>query len=100
MAAGRIRLPNKSLDASGSSLFLNQNDPAERALMRAAAVTQPFARIAMSERRSGSDAISAQLEWIIPSLPLRVLTQQPRGIPHDQKKKERHQRDALPAKPV
>src|SRR2546428_9920527 len=28
---------------------------------------------------SGSDPIKAQLEWMIPSLPLRVLTRGPRG---------------------
>src|SRR6266849_8195 len=28
---------------------------------------------------SGSDPIKAQLEWMIPSLPLRVLTRTPRG---------------------
>ena len=34
--------PNKSLDASGGSVFLNSFGAAEGALMRAAASTQPF----------------------------------------------------------
>jgi len=35
-------LPNKSLDASGGSVFLNLLGAAEGALMLAAASTQPF----------------------------------------------------------
>jgi len=34
--------PNKSLDASGGSVFVNLLGVAEGALMRAAASTQPF----------------------------------------------------------
>jgi hypothetical protein len=39
-------LPNKSLDASGGSVFLNLIGPAQGALNRAAASTQTFGRIA------------------------------------------------------
>ena len=38
----RKPLPNTSLDASGGSVFLNLNDPAQGALMRAAASTPPL----------------------------------------------------------
>jgi len=44
--------PNKSLDASGGSVFLNYLGAAAGALIRAAASTLPFARIAVSERRA------------------------------------------------
>jgi hypothetical protein len=43
VAAHKYRYaPNKSLDASGGSMFLNWLDAAEGALIRAAASTQPF----------------------------------------------------------
>jgi hypothetical protein len=35
-------MPNKSLDASGGSVFLNQRAAAEGALIRAAASTPPL----------------------------------------------------------
>src|SRR5437667_12433757 len=43
---------NKSLDASGGSASRNLLGAAKDALIRAAASTQPFARIAVSERRA------------------------------------------------
>jgi len=46
--------------------------------MRAAASTQTFARIAVSERRAVATRSNNQLESMIPSLPLRVLTPTPR----------------------
>ncbi len=42
----RMAGPNKSLDASGGSAFLNLLRAAKGALIRAAASTQTFARIA------------------------------------------------------
>jgi hypothetical protein len=37
--------PNKSLDASGGSVFRNLIRPAQGALIRAAASTQPFGEL-------------------------------------------------------
>ena len=39
--------PNKSLDASGGSVFRNLNDPAAGALIRAAASTPPFGLLSL-----------------------------------------------------
>ena|SRR5207245_2735219 len=72
-------LSNKSLDASGGSSSRNLLGAAKGALIRAAASTQPFARIAVSERRAVATRSNTQLEWMIPSLLLRVLTRTPRG---------------------
>jgi len=45
-------LHNKTLDASGGSVFRNLLGAAKGALIRAAAPTQTFDRIAVSERRA------------------------------------------------
>ena len=63
---------NKSLDASGTSELVIDN--LSVTWLTAAASTQPFARIAVSERRAVATRSNTQLEWMIPSLPLRVLT--------------------------
>jgi hypothetical protein len=49
--------PNKSLDASGGSVFLNSLATAEGALIRAAASTQPLGAEEFSDNE-GSDQLS------------------------------------------
>src|SRR5712692_9953483 len=59
---------NKSLDASGGSVFRILNDPAEGALNRAAASTQPLGDLTCTLRRIYMTAINAEYR-VLPNDP-------------------------------
>jgi hypothetical protein len=52
-------MSNKSLDASGGSVFLNLRGAAKEALIRAAASTLPFGCLNIDDHEDGNNATAA-----------------------------------------
>ena len=57
---------NKSLDASGGSVFRNMLGAAEGALIRAAASTQPFGALLNMKKKSNESKIITGVAWYRP----------------------------------